>query len=72
MRIMIKETDIEFEKFDKLPLLENPNRPGPDYYKDCKQYNWINDLVDKHRKYVKDSGKDYQYYLETEDEKKWS
>ena len=72
MRIMVRETDIEFAKFDKLPLLENPNRPGPDYYKDCKLYNWVNDLVDKHKKFIQDSDGNYEYYTQTEDEQAWS
>ena len=37
MRLSIVESDIEMAKHNKLHLLENPNRPGPDYYKDCKK-----------------------------------
>ena len=45
MRLFIAESDIEMAKHDKLSLLENPNRPGPDYYKDCKKFNWVTALV---------------------------
>ena len=31
-------------------VIEDPNRPGPDYYKDCKKYNWVDELVKKHKK----------------------
>jgi hypothetical protein len=24
--------------------LENPRRPGPDYYKDCKNWDWVDVL----------------------------
>ena len=52
MRILIRETDIEFAKHNKLPLLENPNRPGPDYYENCKLYNWVNDLIEDRKSVV--------------------
>ena len=35
-KLLITETDKIFEQYGKLALLENPNRPGPDYYKDCE------------------------------------
>jgi hypothetical protein len=27
---------------------EDPKRPGPDYYKDCIKFNWIDALVSNH------------------------
>ena len=45
MRLFIAESDIEMAKHDKLHLLENPNRPGPNYYIDCIKFNWVTALV---------------------------
>ena len=36
--------------------LENPNRPGPDYYKDCKNWNWIEILTKNHRDHLEKQG----------------
>lgn len=27
----------------------DPKRPGPNYYDDCKQFNWVDALVSKHK-----------------------
>ena len=48
-RLMIRETDKEFAKHEVLWMLENPNRPGPGYYKDCKMYDWTNSLIKSHK-----------------------
>ena len=47
-RLLIAETDITMAKHDKLHLLENASRPGPDYYKDCIKFNWVTALVSSH------------------------
>ena len=70
-RLMIAETDIEFKKHDMLYMLENPNRPGPDYYKDCKMYDWKTNLIDSHRLYIEGKGEDYEYYTLSAEDEKW-
>ena len=34
-------------------LIPDPNRPGPDYYKDCKKYDWIESLTNNHKAHIK-------------------
>ena len=41
---MIKEFELT-----RLIEKQDPRRPGPDYYKDCIQFNWVDALVDKHK-----------------------
>ena len=38
------------EGFEK--EIENPNRPGPDYYSECKSWNWVDNLVDSHKQHL--------------------
>ena len=45
--IIIAITDI-FTESDREDLLVNPNRPGPNYYDDCKLFNWVDALKEKH------------------------
>ena len=71
-RIMIRETDIEFAKHNKLEMLENPNRLGPDYYKNCKLKSKVNKLVDTNISSIDDKDGNTEYIAETEDEQKWS
>ena len=47
-RLSIYEWDKLFAELGKLYLLENPNRPGPDYYSECKKFNWATKLVENH------------------------
>ena len=70
-RLLIAETDITMAKHNLLHLLENENRPGPDYYKDCIKFNWVSALVKSHQKHVEDNGGDYSYYTLTEEDIKW-
>ena len=37
-------------------LLVNKDRPGPDYYKDCIKFNWVDALKSKHKKYLETIG----------------
>ena len=34
-------------------LIPDPKRPGPDYYSECKQFNWVDTLIDKHKSHLK-------------------
>ena len=68
---MIAETDIEMAKHNKLDLLENPNRPGPDYYKDCIKFNWVSALVKNHKAHIVKKGEDYTYYTLTDEDIAW-
>ena len=61
-KLLIIETDKELAEADMLHLLENPNRPGPGYYDDCKKFNWATAMLKSHTKYVTDKGGDYEYY----------
>ena len=36
--------------------LENPRRPGPDYYKDCKNWDWVDILQENHQDYLENKG----------------
>ena len=29
-------------------VIPDPNRPGPDYYKDCNEFNWASSLIKSH------------------------
>ena len=40
---------MEFGFSDKIP---DPKRPGPDYYSECKQFNWVDTLIDKHKSHL--------------------
>lgn len=52
--------------------LENPDRPGPDYYSECKKFSWVDQLIEKHKKQVKESGGKYSDFLElTKEEESW-
>jgi hypothetical protein len=42
------------EGFEK--WIDNPIRPGPDYYSECKLWNWVDQLVDSHKKHIEDNG----------------
>ena len=35
-------------EFGYAHVIPDPNRPGPDYYSECKKYNWVDELVKKH------------------------
>ena len=37
------------KEFGYEKLIPDPNRPGPDYYKDCTKFNWVDALVKKHK-----------------------
>ena len=52
-------------------MLENPNRPGPYYYKDCIKFNWVTALIKNHKSYITDKGGDYEYLTLTEEDLKW-
>ena len=30
-------------------LLIDPKRPGPDYYSECKKFNWATTLIENHK-----------------------
>ena len=34
-------------------MIPDPLRPGPDYYKDCKKFNWVEKLKTSHASYIK-------------------
>jgi hypothetical protein len=59
------------EKHDKLALLENTNRPGPNFYDDCVKFNWVTALVKSHKKHIEGKGENYEYYMLTEEDLKW-
>ena len=42
-------------------LLVNEDRPGPDYYKDCIKFNWVEALKTKHKTYLEKIG-DKSFY----------
>lgn len=52
----------------KADAIINPNRPGPNYYSECKQWNWVDQLVKAHKKHLKDNGLHYVYGVELTDE----
>ena len=70
-RLLISESEIEMAKHNKLNLLENPNRPGPDYYKDCNKFNWVNAMVKSHKKHITDKGEDYDSLTLTDEDLAW-
>ena len=47
--------------------LVNERRPGPSYYKDCKEWNWVDQLVDSHKKHLKKEGVTTIYGVELSD-----
>ena len=71
MRLFIAESDITLAKHGRLAYVRNPNRPGPDYYKDCKKFNWVSAMVKSHKKHVSDKGGDYEYYTLTDEDIAW-
>lgn len=55
-----------FREYGFGSIIADPNRPGPNYYKDCKKYNWIEHLVDKHKSHLKLTGKSVKLYQNEE------
>jgi hypothetical protein len=47
--------------------LNNSNRPGPDYYSECKEWNWVDQLVDNHKSHLKNQGIINMYGIELTD-----
>ena len=46
---IIRTISLVFMENEKEELLENPNRPGPDYYSDCVRAHWIDETVKQHK-----------------------
>ena len=51
-------------------LIKDPNRPGPNYYDDCIEFNWIDHIVNKHKKHLKRNGLSLELYEEEERKEK--
>ena len=47
--------------------LVNQIRPGPDYYSECKEWNWVDQLVDNHKVHLSKDGKNNVYGIELSD-----
>tara|TARA_B110000285_G_C14982191_1_gene541995 strand:+ start:360 stop:806 length:447 start_codon:yes stop_codon:yes gene_type:complete len=47
--------------------LLNKRRPGSSYYKDCKKWNWVDQLVDSHKKHLATNGATTIYGVELSD-----
>ena len=45
-------------------VIPDPNRPGPDYYKDCNEFNWASSLIKSHQKHIQENGKEDVYKIE--------
>ena len=52
---------LKFGFADKIP---DPKRPGLDYYSDCIKFNWVDALVEKHKKHIKLSDGEDVYAVE--------
>lgn len=51
---------------------QDPKRPGPNYYDDCKHFNWVDALVEKHKESLTGDGKSmYDIKFNKEDEQAW-
>ena len=50
-------------------LIPDPLRPGPDYYKNCKKFDWVEKLKKSHSNYIKlNNGEDVYAYKYTKEE----
>ena len=47
--------------------LNNPFTPGPEYYSECKEWNWVDQLVDNHKVHLAKDGKNNMYGIELTD-----
>ena len=45
-------------------MIPNPKRPSPDYYKDCKRFNWADKLIASHKKHIEDGNHEDVYKIE--------
>ena len=51
---------------------QDPKRPGPDYYKDCIKFNWVDTLIKKHKESLTGDGKSiYDFKPNKEDDAAW-
>ena len=58
--MVIREGVIEAKKFGfwEKGWLDNKNAPGPDYYSECKKFNWVTALITKHEQHFKRTGRE--------------
>ena len=71
--MFIKEASIVLieQGYEKM-IKDDPKRPGPDYYKDCIKFNWVDALVSKHKESLSGDGKSmYDTRFNKEDEAAW-
>ena len=52
---------MEFGFSDKIP---DPKRPGPLYYSECKQFSWVDTLIQKHKSHLTASNGEDVYKIE--------
>ena len=52
-KMFLEKGQAMMEKFGHADKIPDPNRPGPDYYKNCIKFNWVDALVAKHKKFIK-------------------
>ena len=43
-------------------LIADPKRPGPNYYDDCKKFNWVDVLVQNHKSELLEKGLNTDIY----------
>ena len=55
-KLFIIKTHELFEEEGKSEYLVNANKPGPNYYSECKKYDWIEELIVSHKKHIEVSG----------------
>ena len=60
-KLIIKTMTDLFTEYEKQDLLINRNRPGPNYYDDCIQFNWVSALKDRHKTFMENNG-DFDFY----------
>ena len=54
-------------EYDYGYIIEDPNRPGPNYYDDCKQFKWIDHLIIKHKFHLSIKGLNPELYRSQEE-----
>jgi hypothetical protein len=66
-KVFIIQASRLFTEEDLADLLINTNRPGPNYYSECKEWNWTDQLVLAHKTHLENNGVTNMYGIDMTD-----
>ena len=62
--MFLEQAQASMEEFGFSEKIPDPKRPGPKYYSECKKFNWIDTLIEKHKKHLTLSNGEDVYAIE--------